>query len=140
MPQFAANLTMMFTDAPFRERFSRAAQAGFKGVEFLFPYEHAPEEIAGWLKDNRLTNVLFNLPPGDWGAGERGLASLPGRETEFRGSVEQALDYARLLGTPRLHAMAGLFRRTRTGRGTGLRMSRTCVTPHGSSPRKAARC
>jgi hydroxypyruvate isomerase len=109
MPQFAANLTMMFADAPFGDRFARAAQAGFKGVEFLFPYEHAPEDIAGWLEETKLTNVLFNLPPGDWGAGERGLASLPGREAEFRASVARALGYARRLGTPRLHAMAGLL-------------------------------
>lgn len=109
MPRFAANLTMMFTEAPFPERFAAAAKAGFKAVEFLFPYDHSPEEVGGWLKENRLENVLFNLPPGDWTAGERGLASLPGREEEFRAGVTRGLEYALALGTPRVHAMAGLL-------------------------------
>src|SRR3954447_15688568 len=80
MPKFAANLTMMFNEVPFPERFARAAKAGFQGVEFLFPYDHAPQEVAGWLQENRLVKALFNMPPGDWSTGERGLASLPGRE------------------------------------------------------------
>ena len=109
MPKFAANLTMMFNEVPFPERFFRAAKAGFKGVEFLFPYDHPPQEVADWLQENRLTNALFNMPPGDWTAGERGIASLPGREADFRASVAKALDYARALGTERLHAMAGLL-------------------------------
>jgi hydroxypyruvate isomerase len=109
MPKFAANLTMMFTEVPFPERFARAAKAGFEGVEFLFPYDHAPQGVAGWLHESRLVNVLFNMPPGDWTAGERGLAALPGREAEFRASVAKALDYARALGTERLHVMAGLL-------------------------------
>lgn len=109
MPRFAANLTMMFTEVPFPERFAAAAKAGFKAVEFLFPYDHSPEEVAGWLKENRLANALFNLPPGDWAAGERGLASLPGREEEFRAGVARGLEYALALGTPRVHAMAGLL-------------------------------
>jgi len=108
MPRFAANLSMLFTELPFPQRFAAAAQAGFKAVEFLFPYDHAPEEVAGWLKESQLENVLFNLPPGDWAAGERGIASLPGREEEFRASVQTALRYAKALGTPRLHVMAGL--------------------------------
>lgn len=109
MPNFAANLTMMFNEGPFPERFAMAARAGFDAVEFLFPYDHAPQDVAGWLKENKLANALFNMPPGDWGLGERGIASLPGREAEFRNSVGTALDYARALGTPRLHAMAGLL-------------------------------
>ena len=109
MPKFAANLTMMFTEVPFPERFARAARAGFKAVEFLFPYDHTPAEVAGWLKDNGLENALFNLPPGNWTAGERGLAALPGREEEFRASVAAGLEYAAALGTPCLHAMAGLL-------------------------------
>lgn len=109
MPKFAANLTMMFNEVPFLQRFEAAARAGFKGVEFLFPYDYAPEEIAAQLHANRLANVLFNLPPGDWAAGERGLASLPGREAEFRASVAAAIAYAEVLGTPRLHVMAGLL-------------------------------
>jgi hydroxypyruvate isomerase len=109
MPKFAANLTMMFNEVPFPERFAAAARAGFRAVEFLFPYDHAPQEVARWLKENNLENVLFNLPPGDWSAGERGIASLPGREQEFRDSVARALEYALAMGTPRLHVMAGLL-------------------------------
>jgi hydroxypyruvate isomerase len=108
MPRFAANLSMMFTEVPFLERFAAAARAGFEAVEFLFPYEHAPEEVAAALRGNGLQNVLFNLSPGDWAAGDRGLASIPGREREFRESVATALRYAGALGTPRLHVMAGL--------------------------------
>jgi hydroxypyruvate isomerase len=100
---------MMFNEVPFPERFARAAKAGFKAVEFLFPYDYPAAEVAGWLKENRLENVLFNMPPGNWAAGERGMASLPGREAEFRAGVATALDYAKALGTPRLHAMAGLI-------------------------------
>ncbi len=110
MPKFAANLTMMFNEVPFPQRFAAAAAAGFKAVEFLFPYEHTPQEVAEWLTENGLENVLFNMPPGDWAAGERGIASLPGREEEFRASVARALEYARALGTPRLHAMCGLLK------------------------------
>lgn len=111
MPKFAANLTMMFTEVPFPQRFAAAAKAGFSAVEFLFPYDYAPAEVAGWLRENHLENALFNLPPGDWAAGERGLAALPGREAEFRASVARALEYALALGTRRLHAMAGLVPR-----------------------------
>lgn len=109
MPKFAANLTMMFNEVPFPQRFAAAAKAGFEGVEFLFPYDHAPHEVAQWLGENGLTNALFNMPPGDWANGERGLASLPGREAEFHAGVARALEYAQALGTKRLHAMAGLL-------------------------------
>ena len=109
MPKFAANLSMMFNEVPFPERFAAAAKAGFKGVEFLFPYDYTPAEVAGWLKENKLENALFNLPPGDFAAGERGIASLPGREQEFRDGVAKAIDYALALGTPKVHCMAGLF-------------------------------
>lgn len=109
MPKFAANLSMMFNEVPFPERFAAAANAGFKGVEFLFPYDYTPAEVAGWLKENKLENALFNLPPGDFAAGERGIASLPGREQEFRDGVAKAIDYALALGTPKVHCMAGLF-------------------------------
>jgi hydroxypyruvate isomerase len=108
MPKFAANLTMMFNEVPFPQRFAAAAKAGFQAVEFLFPYDHAPHEVAQWLNENGLVNALFNMPPGDWANGERGLASLPGREAEFRAGVARALEYAQALGTKRLHAMAGL--------------------------------
>ena len=109
MPKFAANLTMMFNEVPFPERFSEASRAGFKGVEFLFPYDYAPQEVARWLKENGLESVLINLPPGDWTAGERGLAALPGREEAFLAGAHTGLQYAQTLGTPCLHAMAGLI-------------------------------
>ena len=109
MPKFAANLSMMFNEVPFPERFAAAAKAGFKGVEFLFPYDYTPAEVAGWLKENNLENALFNLPPGDFAGGERGIASLPGREAEFREGVAKAVEYALALGTPTVHCMAGLF-------------------------------
>ncbi|WP_407658243.1 2-oxo-tetronate isomerase [Larsenimonas rhizosphaerae] len=106
--KLAANLSMMFVEHAFPARFAAAAEAGFRGVEYLFPYAYAPEEIKGWLSENRLEQVLFNLPPGDWDAGERGLASLPGREEDFRASVAEAIRYAEVLDCPRVHAMAGL--------------------------------
>lgn len=108
MPKFAANLSLMFNEVPFERRFAAAARAGFAGVEFLFPYDWPPSAVAGWLRDEGLENVLFNLPPGDWAAGERGLAALPGREAEFRAGVARAFEYAEALGTPCLHAMAGI--------------------------------
>lgn len=108
MPRFAANLSMMFNEVPFLDRFAAASAAGFEAVEFLFPYEHPAAEIAQRLKDNGLQQVLFNLPPGDWNKGERGIASLPGREAEFREGVKRGLEYAAVLGTPRLHLMAGI--------------------------------
>jgi 2-dehydrotetronate isomerase len=109
MPKFAANLSMMFNEVPFIERFEAAARAGFNAVEFLFPYEHPAAEIAAKLRAHRLENVLFNLPPGNWAGGERGMACLPGRQAEFRAALATALAYARELGTPRLHVMAGLL-------------------------------
>ncbi|WP_135466883.1 2-oxo-tetronate isomerase [Crenalkalicoccus roseus] len=108
MPRFAANLSMMFAEVPFLDRFARARAAGFEAVEFLFPYEHPPAEIARRLQDNGLRQVLFNAPPGDWAAGERGCAALPGRTAEFREGIRRALDYAAALACPSLHVMAGL--------------------------------
>ena len=108
MPKFAANLSFLFTDRPFADRFEKAAAAGFKGVEYLFPYDYPAHDVAEWLRDNGLEQVLFNLHPGDWAAGERGLACLPHRQGEFAESVEQALDYAMVLDCRRLHCMAGL--------------------------------
>jgi hydroxypyruvate isomerase len=108
MPRFAANLTMMFTELPFLDRFAAAADAGFAAVEYLFPYEHAPGEIAGRLKRYGLTQALFNMPPGDWAAGERGIAALPGRGSELRANAETAVRYAEATGVSRLHLMAGL--------------------------------
>src|SRR5260370_25994623 len=107
MPKFAANLSMMFNEMPFLARFAAAADAGFTGVEYLFPYEFPAELIAAELKAHTLENVLFNLPPGDWASGERGTTCLPGREEEFRVGLATAIQYATVLNTTRLHAMPG---------------------------------
>lgn len=108
MPHFAANLTMMFNEHPFLDRFAAARSAGFDAVEFLFPYAYAADLIAKALHDNHLTQVLFNLPPGDWAAGDRGMAALPDRQTEFRTSVATALTYAKATGVARVHVMSGI--------------------------------
>lgn len=108
MPRFAANLTLLFNELPFEERFAAARRAGFRGVECLFPYAWPEAILAERLRENDLTQVLFNLPPGDWGSGERGIACLPGREGEFRAGVEEAIRYARALGCERLNCLAGL--------------------------------
>jgi hydroxypyruvate isomerase len=103
MPRFAANLSMLYTEHVFLDRFAAAAQDGFKAVEYLFPYTFAAKDLAQRLADNGLQQVLFNAPPGDWDAGERGLACLPGREAEFRDGFVRALDYALVLSCPRIH-------------------------------------
>lgn len=109
MPRFAANLSMLYPQHDFLARFSAAATDGFKGVEYLFPYDFSAAEIKLRLDDFGLTQALFNAPPGDWGKGERGIASLPGRESEFRSGFQQALEYAAVLGNDRIHVMAGLL-------------------------------
>ncbi|HEY8381145.1 MAG TPA: 2-oxo-tetronate isomerase [Microvirga sp.] len=114
MPRFAANLSMMFTERPFLERFGAAAAAGFDAVEFLFPYAFAAHEIRARLGDNGLVQALFNLPPGDFEAGERGIACLAGRRDAFRTSVAQALAYADALDCGLLHCMAGVRPRGRS--------------------------
>ena len=108
MPRFAANLSMLFTEVPFLDRFEAAAKAGFKGVEFLFPYAFDVDDIRARLDQLGLKVVLFNLPPGHWDEGERGITALKGREDEFAAGVDLALRYAEALGCPRVHAMAGL--------------------------------
>ena len=108
MPRFAANLSMLYNEHSFLDRFAAAAQDGFKAVEYLFPYAFGATELARRLADNGLQQVLFNAPPGDWDAGERGLACLPGREGEFRNGFARALAYADALACPRVHVMAGL--------------------------------
>lgn len=107
MPKFAANLTMLFTEVPFMERFALARAAGFTHVEYLFPYPFSPEDLKERLDENELTQVLFNLPAGDWSAGERGIAALPGRSDEFRASLPKAVEYAKALGVNRLNCLAG---------------------------------
>ena len=108
MPKFAANLSFMFSEVEFLDRFEAAAKAGFKAVEYLFPYDYAPEDLAARLNANGLTQALFNLPPGDWEKGERGLAAIPGREADFEAAVAKALTYADATGCRLLHAMPGL--------------------------------
>jgi hydroxypyruvate isomerase len=108
MPSFSANLGFLFTELPFLDRFGAAARAGFKAVEYASPYEHDARAIARRLADHGLTQALFNLPAGDWEAGERGIAILPGREAEFRDGVLRALDYAQELGCARLNCLAGI--------------------------------
>lgn len=108
MPNFAANLTLLFTELPFLERFQAAAEAGFRGVEFLFPYEHPPDVLRAQIEQHNLTVALFNLPPGNWQAGERGIAALPGRKADFEHSLEAALEYAKATGAGRMHVMAGM--------------------------------
>jgi len=108
MLRFAANLSMLYTDLDFLDRFAAAAADGFEAVEFMFPYEHAPQVLAGRLKAAGLQQVLFNAPPGRAEAGERGLACLPGREAEFRTGFAHALEYADALQCPRIHVMAGI--------------------------------
>ncbi|MCE9657751.1 MAG: hydroxypyruvate isomerase family protein [Burkholderiales bacterium] len=108
MPRFAANLSMMYVEHPFLERFAAAAADGFEAVEYLFPYEWPAESLAAALKQNGLRQVLFNAPPGDFAQGERGIGCLPGREAEFRAGFDRALEYAAALACPRVHLMAGL--------------------------------
>ena len=108
MPRFAANLSMLFTELPFLERFKAAAEAGFSAVEFMFPYEFSARDIAAALKDNGLELVLHNLPAGDWARGDRGIACQPNRVAEFREGVSKAIDYAHALGCPKLNCLAGL--------------------------------
>ncbi|MBI5263681.1 MAG: hydroxypyruvate isomerase family protein [Bradyrhizobium sp.] len=112
MPRFAANLTMMFTEVPFLDRFEAAATAGFTAVEFLFPYDHPVEQIGERLRRNGLTQALFNLPPGDWNAGEKGFAALPDRFADLEKSFRTALPYVQATGVKRVHLMAGMASRS----------------------------
>jgi len=107
MPKFSANLSMLFTEAPFLDRFGLAAKAGFEAVEFLFPYAFSAQEIKQRLDAHGLKLVLHNLPAGDWEAGERGIACLPDRTDEFRSGVARAIEYATTLGVPQLNCLAG---------------------------------
>ena len=109
MPRFAANLSMLYPQHSFLERFAAAAADGFDAVEYLFPYEYSPQVLKQRLEDNGLVQALFNAPPGDWAAGERGIATLPGRQSEFREGFDRALDYAAVLGNSKIHVMAGLL-------------------------------
>ena len=109
MPRFAANLSMLYPEQELLDRFAAAAADGFEAVEFLFPYDHPAAVLRQRLDDNGLQQVLFNTVPGDFSSGDRGLACLPGRQAEFLAGVDRAIEYAQVLGCPRLHAMAGLM-------------------------------
>ena len=108
MPRFSANLSMLFGEHEFLDRFDAAARAGFRGVEYIGPYDHPPEVVAARLKKNGLSQVLFNLPAGDWAHGERGIAILPDRIDEFRRGVETAITYAKALGCGQVNCLAGI--------------------------------
>ncbi len=108
MPNFAANLTMLFNEIDFLDRFSAAHEAGFKGVEYLFPYDFDKQDLVDALQSNNLTQVLYNLPAGDWDAGERGIAIMPDRLDEFRENVNQAIEYATALGCRQVNCLAGI--------------------------------
>ncbi|MBN9598535.1 MAG: hydroxypyruvate isomerase [Afipia sp.] len=109
MPRFAANLTMLFNEVPFMERFAAAAKAGFKGVEYLFPYDFPAEDLAKQLSTHGLTQVLHNLPAGDWGKGERGIAIFPDRVNEFKEGVTKAIAYAKALKCTQLNCLVGVL-------------------------------
>ena len=109
MPKLAANLSWIYQEVPFLQRFGAAAAHGFKAVEILFPYEAPAKDIAAELKKHKLTQALFNLPPGDWSKGERGIAALPGRDAEFAAALDKALEYAKVLECRTLYVMSGLI-------------------------------
>jgi hydroxypyruvate isomerase len=111
MPKFNANLSMMFNEVDFIDRFAAAAKAGFKGVEFLFPYAYDKNQLAETARKNNLQVILFNMPPGDWNAGDRGMACDPARMTEFQDNVGKAIEYSLALNCKQIHCMAGLMPR-----------------------------
>ena len=108
MPKFSANLSFLYAELPFLDRFAAAATDGFPAVEYVSPYEHPPETVAEALADNGLEQALFNLPAGDWAGGERGIGCLPDRVEEFRASVDTAIRYGQALGCPKINCLAGI--------------------------------
>ncbi|MFC0229361.1 HPr family phosphocarrier protein [Serratia aquatilis] len=137
MPKFAANLSMMFTELPFLDRFAAAAAAGFSAVEFLFPYDYPADLLAEKLQQNGLQQVLFNTAPGNVNNGEWGLAAIPGREQEARADIDRALEYAIALKCPNVHVMAGVvppgedIARYRETFISNLRYAADAFAPHG---------
>jgi hydroxypyruvate isomerase len=107
MPKFSANLSMLFNEVDFMQRFRCAKEQGFTAIEYMFPYDYSVQALRGALEENQLTQVLQNLPAGDWAAGERGIACLPGREAEFRDGVGLAVEYARALGCAQINCLIG---------------------------------
>jgi hydroxypyruvate isomerase len=149
MPRFAANLSMMYPELPFLDRFEAAAKDGFKAVEYLFPYAFAKEELVERLQANNLQQVLFNAPPGGtdaasidraWNGGDKGITCIPGREDEFRAGVALALDYAQALGCPRIHLMAGLLPAGVSREAAHAPTWPTCAGPPLRPPDMAATC
>ena len=138
MPRFAANLSMLFTEQDFLARFDAAAKAGFSGVEYLFPYDFSSAEIKAKLDANGLTQVLFNLPAGDWAKGERGIACLPDRVEEFRAGVDLAIAYAQVLGNTQVNCLAGIRRKALTMPPWKRPSSPTSNTPPTSCKRRAS--
>lgn len=137
MPRFAANLHYLFTEVPFLDRFRCAAEAGFRAVEFQVPYDHPPTQLRARLREHGLQMVLFDAPMGEWAAGDRGLAAVPGREAEFRASLARVVEYAPELGCDTVHIMAGvvgpgadrsLARRVYV---ENLRYAAACLKPYG---------
>ncbi|KZZ57776.1 hydroxypyruvate isomerase [Oleiphilus sp. HI0125] len=108
MPKFAANITMLFQEHDFLDRFKAAKDNGFRYIEYLFPYDYSAQDLVSRLQDNNLEQVLFNLPPGDWSKGERGIACLPDRKDEFRRGIDQAIHYAEQLNVKQLNCLSGL--------------------------------
>ena len=108
MTKLAANLTMLFNEVPFMDRFEQAAKNGFKGVEFLFPYDFPAADVAAKLKENNLEMVLHNLPAGNWAGGERGIACHPDRVEEFKAGVDKAIEYVKVLGTKQVNILSGI--------------------------------
>ena len=106
--KFAANLSWLYTELAFEDRFAAAARDGFKAIEMMFPYEHKAAQVAQLLRAHDLQCLLINAPPGDWAKGERGLAALPGREADFRASMTEAVAYAKAIDCARIHVMSGL--------------------------------
>lgn len=140
MPRFAANLTMLFTELPFMERFEAAAKAGFKAVEYLFPYAYDKKELTAALRANGLQQVLHNLPAGNWDGGERGIGCHPDRVSEFREGVGMAIDYATALGCPSSTACWASCRRAWARPRRTRWRSRTCASRPASCRRPASCC
>jgi hydroxypyruvate isomerase len=109
MPRFSANLTLLFNEVDFLDRFEAAATAGFRAVEYMFPYAYEPQVLRDKLERLSLKQVLFNLPAGNWEAGERGIGLLPDRRQEFAAGVNKALQYAKVLQCPRVNCLVGLM-------------------------------
>jgi len=137
MPKFAANLHYLFTELPFLDRIDAAAEAGFKGVEFQVPYDYPGRELRARLDAHGLQMVLFDAPMGDWDAGDRGLAAVPGREAEFRAGLPKAVEYAQALGCELVHVMAGVvgpgvdYKEAERAYVANLRYAADLFRPHG---------